>query len=103
MNTYTGKHNTAKDEWYVVLLNGTPFDPTPSLKLRNHSPDGFSWSYTGSGPAQLALAILLNETNDEEIALQHYMDFKFEVIANLPREAFVLTSAQVKEWLASRT
>ncbi len=30
----------------------------PRLDLANHSPDGFSWGYGGSGPAQLALAIL---------------------------------------------
>lgn len=28
------------------------------LGVRNHSPTGFSWGYNGSGPAQLALAIL---------------------------------------------
>jgi len=28
------------------------------LDLYNHSPDGFEWGYQGSGPAQLALAIL---------------------------------------------
>lgn len=28
------------------------------LDLFNHSPDGFEWGYGGSGPAQLALAIL---------------------------------------------
>jgi hypothetical protein len=33
---------------------------TPSLRHRNHSPDGFEWGYHGSGPAQLALAILLH-------------------------------------------
>ena len=27
-------------------------------KIMNHSPNGFSWGYSGSGPAQLALAIL---------------------------------------------
>ncbi len=28
------------------------------LELRNHSPTGFNWGYAGSGPCQLALAIL---------------------------------------------
>jgi len=27
-------------------------------EIRNHSPTGFNWGYSGSGPAQLALAIL---------------------------------------------
>ena len=34
----------------------TPLDPR--YDLRNHSPTGFAWGYGGSGPSQLALAIL---------------------------------------------
>jgi hypothetical protein len=30
----------------------------PRNDLFNHSPDGFAWGYEGSGPAQLALALL---------------------------------------------
>jgi len=30
--------------------------PAPRSDLRNHSPNGFEWGYSGSGPAQLALA-----------------------------------------------
>jgi hypothetical protein len=30
----------------------------PRLDLYNHSPTGFAWGYGGSGPAQLALALL---------------------------------------------
>jgi len=50
--------------------------PLPSQKLCNHSPDGFSCGYSGSGPAQLALAILLDATLDEEVAQANYQDFK---------------------------
>lgn len=32
----------------------------PSLRLRNHSPTGFEWGYLGSGPSQLALALVLD-------------------------------------------
>jgi len=39
-----------------VLVNGK--DLNPRSDLMNHSPDGFNWGYGGSGPAQLALAIL---------------------------------------------
>jgi len=43
-----------------AIRKDTELDPRPSLQLRKHSPDGFEWSYGGSGPAQLALAILLH-------------------------------------------
>ena len=55
--------------------------PLPSQKLRNHSPDGFNWGYGGSGPAQLALAILLDATFDEETAQANYQDFKRQFVA----------------------
>ena len=37
--------------------------------------------YTGSGPAQLALALLLDYTDDEEVALAEYMAFKTEIVS----------------------
>ena len=64
-----------------VYLNGEFLSPKRSLKVRNHSPDGFNWGYGGSGPAQLALAICLELFNSSE----NYQDFKFNIIAALPR------------------
>lgn len=63
-----------------VQIDGKRLDPATSLKLRNHSPDGFAWGYGGSGPSQLALAILLHFAS-KEFALKHYQQFKFDVIA----------------------
>src|SRR5262245_26367929 len=40
--------------------------------LFNHSPCGFEWGYGGSGPAQLALAILCKVMHDDERAVQLY-------------------------------
>lgn len=57
--------------------------PDRSLELANHSPSGFEWGYGGSGPAQLALALLLDYTDDEEVALAEYMAFKTEVVSQL--------------------
>ncbi len=59
-------------------------DPRPVLY--NHSPDGFAWGYQGSGPAQLALAILADHCANERAALEHYQAFKRAVIANLPQD-----------------
>jgi hypothetical protein len=57
--------------------------PDRSLELMNHSPSGFEWGYGGSGPAQLALAVLLDYTGDEAFALDHYQEFKTEVVSQL--------------------
>lgn len=69
----------------------------PRLDLRNHSPTGFEWSYGGSGPAQLALALLVDALRDEEVALVLYQSFKWEVVASLPWRAWSLTESEVRE------
>lgn len=57
------------------------------LDLFNHSPTGFAWGYGGSGPAQLALAILADALDDDARALRLHMMFKWRVISRLPRDA----------------
>lgn len=74
----------------------------PRLDLANHSPTGFAWAYGGSGPAQLALAILADVAGDE-IALDLYQRFKAEEIATLPRGAWIITEAHVIAWLERNT
>ena len=70
-----------------VWMNGRPLSPARSLEVCNHSPTGFSWGYPGSGPAQLALAILLSYLPEKE-AVALYQDFKFKFIATLTQEDF---------------
>ena|SRR5665213_907877 len=82
-----------------VYIDGRPLDPKPSQKLFNHSPDGFNWGYRGSGPAQLALAVLLCYV-EKDIALRHHQDFKEDVIAKLNgNKDFELSGDTVKEWI----
>jgi hypothetical protein len=68
-----------------VWLNGSWLNPKPSQELCNHSPDGYAWGYGGSGPAQLALAVLL-VIKGAEYALSHHQDFKWAFIAMLPKD-----------------
>lgn len=75
--------------------------PRRSLQVRNHSPDGFSWGYEGSGPAQLALGLLLEET-DEQTARARYMKFKSNVVAGWPMNGeWETTSEEIKAWLVA--
>lgn len=67
---------------HSVYINEKQLKPDRSLKLRKHSPDGFSWGYGGSGAAQLSLAILL-QFYDKVDALRFYNRFKWNVIAEL--------------------
>lgn len=72
-------------------------EPLPMcLDVKNHSPTGFEWGYGGSGPAQLALAILMRHFDgDRSRALRLYQDFKWRVIAGLPHEQWTLTRSQI--------
>ena len=82
----------------LVTVDGAPLDWRASLAVRSHSPTGPAWGYGGSGPAQLALAILLAVT-DRETAERCYQEFKGAVLAPLEADCWVLDGADVRRWL----
>ena len=51
----------------VTRPDGSPLELAPSLAVWRHSPTGFEWGFSGSGPAQLALALLLDHSGDRVI------------------------------------
>lgn len=83
-----------------ILPDGelTELSPVPSQKLYNHSPDGFQWGYGGSGPAQLALAILLDVTGDPETTSRYSQDFKCDFVAKWG-ENWEVTSDVILAWI----
>jgi len=91
-----GKFNTHR-----VTVKGDVLNPEASLKVVNHSPTGFNWGYGGSGPAQLALGLLMIFAG-REFAERNYMDFKWQVVAKLPQEDFELPARVVEEWIRQR-
>lgn len=92
---------TVTGEWATrtVHVDGKPLSPKRSIRVFNHSPTGFNWSYSGSGPAQLALAILLQAGIPPTRAVRLHQRFKFEFIARLPEDDFELT-VDVADWVA---
>lgn len=86
--------------WDSVRIDGVfPLPWARSLELRYHSPTGFTWGYMGSGPAQLALAILLALTTEAE-ALRWYQEFKASFLAATSIEKdLVISVADVLGWL----
>ena len=93
MSKIIGKHQTRQ-----VFIDGWELLPDYSQTLVNHSPDGFNWGYGGSGPAQLALALLLYFTSNERISRCYYQDFKWEVVSRLPGD-FEIDSKAVYDFL----
>ena len=76
-----------KFETRQVWADDKELHPRQSFKLRVHSPDGFSWGYCGSGPAQLAMAVLLKYYTKDYV-WPNYQSFKEQVIAVLPLSDF---------------
>lgn len=76
--------------------------PERSQKLRTHSPDGFEFGYSGSGPSQLALAILLDALDNDLAALDNYQAFKVAFVArDLPR--LEISKRAILHWLAKQS
>lgn len=73
-------------------------DPGPSQELYNHSPDGFEWGYEGSGPAQLALALIFDATGSKELALRYHQEFKASFVANWEAR-WQLLARQIRVWV----
>ena len=92
MKTYMGRR-----EYHltIVTVNGRPLNPR--FDLWEHSPTGFEWGYGGSGPAQLALALLADHLGDDELAVALHQDFKWAVVSKLSRPTWTLTSDQIEE------
>ena len=86
----------------VVKIDGRLLLPSRSIGLRRHSPTGFAWGYSGSGPAQLALAICL-ELVPEETALECYQVFKVDFVSTWDEDFSVEIDfwAWFVSWLAS--
>src|SRR3989442_957585 len=73
----------------------------PRYDLRRHSPDGFQWGYSGSGPAQLALALLADALADDAIAQALYQEFKREFVARW-QWRWQVDRATLRLWAAGR-
>src|SRR6185503_6025024 len=69
------------------------------LDIKNHSATGFAWGYAGSGPAQLALALLMDSTGDSELAQTHYQDFKSEVVSQWA-DCWTISAKEIRDFVA---
>lgn len=94
--SYAGYRDDGGKPW--VLVDGDDLTPDRSLGVRDHSPTGFEWGYAGSGPSQLALAILLDFTGDVDLARHFYQGFKFARVAKW-RGTWSITGREIREWM----
>ena len=80
-----------------LFINGAQVPPDESQQVYNHSPDGFNTGYGGSGPTQLALALMLRFATEAE-AVWMYQRFKWACIAQLQGD-WALDAWRVQAWI----
>ena len=99
MPTYTIEGRRTRQGCVVdVVQDGQRVPIRRRLDLVSHSPTGLEWGYGGSGPAQLALAIL-GLVLPRHRALDLYQLYKGGVIASLPYDQWEIRRAQIDAWL----
>ena len=84
--------------------------PPCEYELRHHplhSPDGFDWGYSGSGPTDAARCILIHylgirmprtTKKSREVYVPHYRDFKLHFLSEAPEEGFTISEEQIDAW-----
>jgi len=99
--TYRGARVTESGGQPVVKVeNGevTPLSPDRSREVLDHSPTGYQWGYSGSGPSQTALALLLDATGDPDIAVGFHQDFKQDHVSGWGN-TWEITNLEILLWL----
>lgn len=88
-----------------LYADGTASELPARTDLRLHSPDGFEWGYRGSGPTQLALAILVDALSDDangaDFALDLYQDFKVAFVSRWSSLTWSISIHEIHEWIQS--
>lgn len=91
--TYRGRRDRENVAHVTVTDDeGTRALP-PRRDLRDHSPTGFAWGYSGSGPAQLALAMCADLLGDGPRALAVYQEFKRHTVALFRMEGWEISES----------
>lgn len=106
---WKGKRTQLQDDNIVIMSTDGELWANLPLYLDevNHSPTGFEWGYYGSGPSQLAYAILRSylELVDEldvptaiSQAKRHYMRFKQAYVGKWGKE-WEISGEEIGVWL----
>ena len=81
-----------------VLVDGKPLDERTDIQL--FSTSGFEWTYAGDAPRQLALALLANHLEDDDMALQLSESFMNAVVTDFDND-WKLTGDEIATALES--
>lgn len=85
----------------IILKRDDDNNVTANVEHRwkAHSPPGFEFGYGGSGPADLALNILLKFGLSRERAWSLHQDFKWAFVAKVPRRGGTIKAQDISDWI----
>lgn len=93
--SFTGQRSAPGQDCRVeIVVNGQARELPRHEEVHNHSPSGFSWGFSGSGPAQLALAMCC-ELVGAERAESVYQTVKERLIAPIKLDTWIITGVQL--------
>jgi hypothetical protein len=96
LKTYYGFDDGDSGASVFVSNGGGPLEPLPlRCDIVNHSPAGFAWGYSGSGPAQLAVAILADYFGCTHAARALHQDFKRAAISVIREKHWMMTATDI--------
>jgi hypothetical protein len=93
MKTYEGRRTI---DGLVVTVDGKPLPE--HYEVEQFTKRGFEWTYDGTSPQQLALAILFDHLGDKQRAIALSAAYMKDVIANLDND-WKLTGDEVEAYL----
>ncbi len=97
-----GRISTATEaQVFVERTVGERTKLDPRLDIANKSPSGFSWGYGGSGPSQLAIAILAEATGMDYFASCFHQEFKSKFIAPADVDRIEISRATIDEFVTA--
>jgi Family of unknown function (DUF6166) len=83
----------------VVTVDGAPL--SEHCEVKQFTKRGFEWTYEGTSPQQLALAILFDHTGDPQRAVALSESFMKDVVANFDND-WRLTGDEIDGFLRGR-
>jgi hypothetical protein len=96
MKAYEGRRTI---DGLVVTVDGKPLPE--HYEVKQFTKRGFEWTYDGTSPQQLALAILFDHLGDKDRAIALSEPYMKDVIANLDND-WTLTSEEIDAYLRKR-
>ncbi len=96
MKTYEGKRTI---DGLVVTVDGKPLPE--HYEVRQFTKRGFEWTYDGTSPRQLALAILFDHLGDKDRAISLSEPYMKDIVANLDND-WKLTGEDVDAYVRQR-